>query len=114
DLADGTLLNREAHKNERIRVITRIDTPAHSGITETTTYEVGLRFSEQRYIAPSSNDREIGAHIYYTSIGQYQSQQRTGEMVSAWATADPLRVEQGLRSEEHTSELQSRENLVCR
>src|SRR5690606_10960559 len=27
DLADGTLLNREAHKNERIRVITRIDTP---------------------------------------------------------------------------------------
>src|SRR5436309_11796576 len=32
----------------------------------------------------------------------------------ARVACDPGRFERGLRSEEHTSELQSRENLVCR
>ena len=95
DFADGGILKREGMRNERVRAITTIETPAHT-VKATTTYEVGEAFSRRQFIAPQDGDHSAGRGIHYGAVDQYRSDKRTGGMVAAWSTINPMFVEQGL------------------
>ena len=45
---------------------------------------------------------------------KYYTQEQLRENVRQTIGEDPIAIAPGIRSEEHTSELQSRRNLVCR
>src|SRR5690606_41250316 len=59
-----------------------------------------------------------GVAFDYEPVGRYQGRGRGREMAGAELFSESIPGRAGshqvLRSEEHTSELQSRENLVCR
>jgi hypothetical protein len=95
--ADANVLARGSGLNERVRTQTRVVTPKHS-VTKQTTHEVGLQVSERRYFAPAT-PYDIGKSVYYTALDQFTSPQRSGALVGAWATHNPLRIESGLGNE---------------
>ncbi|MCG8435138.1 MAG: Ig-like domain-containing protein, partial [Gammaproteobacteria bacterium] len=101
---DDDILARNANFNERVLVTTRVETPNHTVESETT-HEVGLPVSERRFLLPtdpgpdnipSPGQEELAKSVYYTAVDQFKNAERTGAMIGAWATADPMRVEQGL------------------
>src|SRR5690606_41300757 len=61
-----------------------------------------------RVVAPDGVVRGVGAR-HHTAVRPVPCTRRAGVPVLGLARTVP-----GVRSEEHTSELQSRENLVCR
>src|SRR2546430_11220740 len=50
----------------------------------------------------------------YTTLFRSRGRSKRGQYPQAAGRADGSRLPPGLRSEEHTSELQSQSNLVCR
>ena len=95
DFSGGNILRRSDLRNERVRLSTRVQTPNHL-VQQESTYEVGLPLAESRFIAPSENNQAHARLAYFTAIDQYRSNTRTGAMVTAWSTIDPMRIEQGL------------------
>src|SRR5690606_41368656 len=75
----------------------------------------GIVTSRSVRIAGDSMDEAIIQYIkkaYNLLIGERTAEQLKMEIGSALPIKEPLKMD--IRSEEHTSELQSRENLVCR
>ena len=95
DFTDGNILRRSDLRNERVRIVTRVETPNHN-VGQESLYEVGLPIAESRFIAPSAGSQASAKKAYYTAVDQYRSAVRTGAMVTAWSTVDPMRIEQGL------------------
>src|SRR5690606_7763751 len=91
---------------------------AYNGQAGEFTYSVGLNggYSKNKILfwdeAPGfdpwqvSTGRPVGSNLFYNAIGVFEDQAAV-DSYPHWPGARP-------RSEEHTSELQSRENLVCR
>ncbi|MFC1748126.1 Ig-like domain-containing protein, partial [Pseudomonadota bacterium] len=104
DFVDGNILTREDGLNERVRVITTVSTPNHDVFSESF-HEVGLPISDQRFLLPtapgqsgviSDSLKSAARDVYYTSVAQFKGTERTGALISAWSSVDPLRLEQGL------------------
>ena len=108
DFLDGDLQSRTNHRNERLHIVTKVTTPNHEASVESF-HEVGLDISERRFLSPADPDtyltgspedlehlRTIARDVYYTAVDQYVDDERTGAMISAWATLDPMRHESGL------------------
>ncbi|MGD8913820.1 MAG: Ig-like domain-containing protein, partial [Candidatus Thiodiazotropha sp.] len=104
DFLDSNLLIREQGRNERVRVVTRVTTPNHIVESETI-HEVGLPIAERRFLLPyapasdgtvSNGLKNTARSVYYTSVAQYQGENRTGALLGAWSNVDPMRLELGL------------------
>src|SRR5690606_40757969 len=64
--------------------------------------------------ARKDKDREAFGTIFLEDNNNLRLIRKTGGKVSIWWLRFPTTAPMSMRSEEHTSELQSRENLVCR
>jgi hypothetical protein len=95
DFVNGDIFKRTAERNERVRTITRVETPNHA-VTKETTHEIGLPVSERRYLLPNPAATGNARSVYYTAVDQFRGQDRTGALIAAWANQDPLRLEQNL------------------
>src|SRR5690606_14066327 len=95
--ADGNILRRGAQRNERVRVVTRVSTPNHQ-VEQENIHEVGMPLSARYFLQPGANAATQGsAHrVFYNAVAQFKSAERTGALLSAWSTIDPMKVEQGL------------------
>src|SRR5439155_17822539 len=69
----------------------------------------------------TADESELGEDVDGREVEQWEAEQselrvRLGNRQREWASGDrfPRRTRNSLRSEEHTSELQSRGHLVCR
>ncbi|RFA32307.1 hypothetical protein CAL65_20005 [Alkalilimnicola ehrlichii] len=94
EFVDGALLARDTAHNERVRVVTTVRTDNHSTESETR-HEIGLRISERRFLLPGQNARTEARNVYYTAVDHYRGEYRHGALLGAWATQDPMRIEQG-------------------
>jgi len=92
DFVDGDILRRTAERNERVRTISRIVTPNHT-VSRETVHEIGLPVSQRRYLLPAPGAFDKAKSVYYTAVDQFRGPDRTGALVAAWATQDPLRLE---------------------
>ena len=70
-----------------------------------THYEVGLPLSERRFLLPDAETlpsltqqslEAMSQSIYYTAVDQFVGENRTGAIVGAWSTIDPMRLERDL------------------
>ena len=104
DFADGNILSRTQQRNERVRLTTRVVTDNHS-VESVTHYEVGLPLSERRFLLPDAETlpsltqqslEAMSQSIYYTAVDQFVGENRTGAIVGAWSTIDPMRLERDL------------------
>src|SRR5690606_32535396 len=95
--ADGNILRRGAQRNERVRVVTRVSTPNHQ-VEQENIHEVGMPLSARYFLQPGANAATQGsAHrVFYNAVAQFKSADRTGALLSAWSTIDPMKVEEGL------------------
>lgn len=94
-MLNGEIIRRSERKNERIRIVTSVDTPNHKVATETY-HEVGLGIEGQWFLLPKSGAENLAESVYYTSVDRYEGANRTGGIVASWATADPMGFENGL------------------
>src|SRR5690606_40555162 len=65
------------------------------------------RINQQKVTQIAEQDKAV-------SVARKSEEQSEAEARADKARAEAVMAEEGVRSEEHTSELQSRENLVCR
>src|SRR5690606_16693131 len=91
----GKILRRGSARNERVRIVSHI--PNHNSKVETV-HEVGMPVSERRFLKPRDNraSESLAQQVYYNSVAQYKGIGRTGAMVGAWSTIDPVKVEEGI------------------
>ncbi|NOY91989.1 MAG: hypothetical protein GXP55_12400, partial [Deltaproteobacteria bacterium] len=98
-LADGSLFVREGMRNERVRITTRVTTEAHT-VEEVTTHEIGMPVATHVYWAAGDpafpEIQDAARHVYYGAADQDRAPARTGALVGAWSTQDPMRLESGL------------------
>jgi len=92
DFVDGHILQRTAERNERVRTVSRIETPNHT-VSSEAVHEVGLPVSQRRYLLPAPGTHGAARSAYYTAVDQFRGLDRTGALVAAWSTQDPLRLE---------------------
>src|SRR5690606_40400435 len=64
-------------------------------------------------LGPGHVDADIGRRDELDAFGLHDGQAAIDDLLLELEVGDPV-AQQAARSEEHTSELQSRENLVCR
>ena len=103
DFVNDTILTRSNYRNERIKVLTRTETPNHE-VNQETVNEVGLNISEKMYLLPSyvsdintlDKNPYYTRDIYYSTIGQFKGQKRTGALLASWSIHDPMRFEENL------------------
>jgi len=93
EFADGNILQRGAEDRERVRIVTRVETPNHDVASETV-HEIGMPISERRFYGPGNNNLNAAQQIYYSSVDQFISADRQGAMIGAWSTHDPVRADQ--------------------
>src|SRR5690606_39885870 len=73
---------------------------------------LGLGEERQEVINTMGDLREAGVDV--VTIGQYLQPSKKHLPVKQFILPEQFKTYRDIRSEEHTSELQSRENLVCR
>lgn len=102
DFVDGNVLQRGPYRNERVRIVSTVATPNHT-VSSETFHEVGLPIGEQRFLSPVSpafgNEAaaaNLANDVYYTSVSQFTSPDRTNAMMAAWSNIDPMRLEQSI------------------
>lgn len=84
-----------------MRIVSTVKTPNHT-VTNETRHEVGLPIGEQRFLSPIAPSTDIDAaaalakSVYYTSVSQFNSPDRTNAMMAAWSNVDPMRLEQSI------------------
>ena len=115
DFLDPAVLARGGAGRERLRIVTTVVTPNHTVETETY-HEIGLDIAERRYLFPADpNDpatyqatrvinnisdlKRLSKDVYYNAVDQFMDGSRSGAVVGAWSTQDPMRSEQGLGNE---------------
>ncbi|MBA3980014.1 MAG: hypothetical protein C0462_05360, partial [Alcanivorax sp.] len=99
DFANGALLRRDMRRDERVRVMTRVTTDNHEVIHETL-HEIGLPLDRRRHViadmnaaTPTSTERSRARDVYYSAVDQFRGPERTGALMTAWNTLDPILLE---------------------
>ncbi|WP_443190685.1 Ig-like domain-containing protein [Pseudomonas indica] len=95
DFSDGKVLRRTGLRNERVHVLTEVITPNHT-VKKDSYHEIGWPLSERRYILPAPGAQASAKQVHYTAVDQYRGLARSGAMLAAWSSVDPLRIEQRL------------------
>jgi len=103
NVVDGNVLTRGGARNERVRIVTTVTTPNHA-VSSETLHEIGLPVAERRFLLPAAPinaepdavEKTVAQSVYYGAIDQFRGVDRTGSLVGAWSSIDPLRVERGL------------------